>query len=121
MTHSALLPMRPHSDRDGQNARLHWRQRAQRARTWRVMAMVALAQAQFPEPLPDNGRGYVVRLTIRQRLGPLADSDGVSGMLKACRDGIASFLGVTDDGRGPTWKYEIERGPDNVLIEMETP
>ncbi len=96
-----------------QNAREHWRARANRVKSERSTAMVVCRAALTrPKRWP-----VVVRLT---RIGPRKlDSDNVAGACKATRDGVADWLGVDDgDESRVRWVYAQERGAYGVRVEV---
>ena len=46
------------------------------------------------------------------------DSDNLQGALKACRDGVAEWLGVDDRDPRVAWRYDQRRGPWSVEVEV---
>jgi len=113
-----LLPIRPLSDKDGQNARQHPMARHRRAKAWRDAVGDAATAAGWPRALP--WPRAVVTITIVAKRGAEPDDDGVVGMSKSCRDSIAKWFGCGDAPGGPvTWRYKWERGPDGTRIEIE--
>lgn len=46
------------------------------------------------------------------------DSDNLQGSLKACRDGVADWLGVDDRDPRVAWRYDQRRGPWAVEVEI---
>jgi hypothetical protein len=90
------------------NARGHWSKRAGRAKAQRgLVALMLRARAKAPKLRPIVG-GLVVTLT---RIAPRAlDDDNLRGALKACRDGVADWLGVDDRDRRVEWRYAQKRG-----------
>jgi hypothetical protein len=85
-----------------QNVREHWAVRAGRAKVHRQTAFYALGPTSKRPELP-----CTITMT---RLAPrLMDDDGATASLKACRDGIADWLGVDDGDKRLTWRYEQRR------------
>ena len=93
----------------GQNDREHWAAKARRVKAERQgmhwgMVTAAPGRQRFGSLLP-----CTVTLT---RVAPSAglDGDNLQGSLKACRDGVADWLGVDDRDPRVTWHYEQRRG-----------
>ena len=86
------------------NLREHWGQKAARAKLHRSHTALALrASTALCVPLPG-----VVRLV---RIAPRKlDDDNLSSALKACRDGVADWLGINDNDPRVRWEYGQERG-----------
>ena len=95
-----VLPLRLESKA---NAHVHWRHLAEKAKTQRGAAKMALAQSRL-EP---GGRAIVrlVRISPRE-----LDGDNLANALKAVRDGVADALGVDDRDPRVTWLPDWERG-----------
>jgi hypothetical protein len=118
----ALIPGRPMSDLDGPNARLHWAVRGRRSKFWQDSIHAYLTNAGFPRSLPDNGRGYVVRISVQQARPPLPDTDNRLGMCKQVRDHIAKFLGVSDAPGGIEWSVDwVLDSVDEMRVELHPP
>jgi hypothetical protein len=84
------------------NAREHWATKAKRVKSHRRTTRLVLAQHAAPTS------ACVVSLT---RIAPRAlDDDNLRGALKACRDGIADWLGVDDRDPRVSWEYEQRKG-----------
>lgn len=114
------IPWRPKSAVDGQNARIHWHRRHQRNLEVATVVLASLASSNWPQSLPDGGKGWRVTFTVRQKTARLMDSDGLVGCLKHARDCIAAYLGVDDGPAGPEWVYiGPERGPDETRVSLE--
>jgi hypothetical protein len=96
------------------NLREHWRQRAKRARMHREATHFQL-KATGEQPLPGP---LTVTLT---RIGPRPlDLDNCIGGFKACRDGVADWLGRDDADPLLTWRYAQERGaPKTYACRIE--
>jgi hypothetical protein len=110
---------------DGPNARRHWAERASRARFWRELAANTLRAAEWPTPLPDNGKGWVVEFWTFQKRGKPMDSDNAAACAKALRDGIAAYLAVDDAPGGIEWRYlpsiKAEREMrDGLMLVLKT-
>ena len=96
------------------NKREHWSKRARRAKQQRELAAWSLrATGKDAPPAP-----LTIKLT---RIAPKQlDSDNLSSGFKACRDGIADWLGIDDGDKGLTWAYAQERGkPKTYLVRVE--
>ena len=84
------------------NLREHWRVRHRRVQEQRRLVTMFLGSSPRPA-LP-----VVVRLT---RVAPRAlDGDNLQGAFKACRDAVATWLGVPDNHPGVAWEYAQARG-----------
>ena len=87
------------------NLREHWRTRANRNSSHRSATWFSLKAAGKFDPaiLP-----CVVTIT---RIAPRElDSDNAIGGAKSCRDGIADWLGVSDNDPRVDWRYAQARG-----------
>ena len=97
----------------GQNGREHWAVKAKRTKRERSGVADALAALFGRVPCPSR-----VRLTIlggHRRI----DDDNVRGRLKACRDGVADWLGVDDGDARITWECGHARGRSRgVRVEI---
>lgn len=105
-----VLPLRLESKA---NAHVHWRHLAEKAKTQRGAAKMALAQSRL-EP---GGRAIVrlVRISPRE-----LDGDNLANALKAVRDGVADALGVDDRDPRVTWLPDWERGaPKQHAVRVE--
>ncbi len=101
VTMTVFLPVRTYSD---SNLREHFFKKAKRAREQRsATALVCAAELQKPA-LP-----CVVKL-VRISPRPL-DLDNLQRSAKACRDGIADWLGVDDRSPLVHYVYDQEKGP----------
>lgn len=94
------------------NLREHWAQRAKRAKLHRTSARIAL----HPFAVPINAvRVRLVRMAPRE-----LDGDNLQSSLKACRDGVADWLGVADNDPRVSWEYAQERGkPKTYAVRVE--
>ena len=95
------------------NLREHWSKRSQRAKTQRAMVELYLRQHGAPKA------ASVVTLT---RIAPRPlDTDNLSGGFKACRDGVADWLGVDDSVKaGIEWRYAQRKGnPHQYAVEVK--
>ena len=110
MTCSVHIPLRTVSEA---NQREHWAKRARRAKLHRGTVRTVLGAAcAIPSP------PLVVRLT---RVAPRRlDCDNLRGALKACRDGVADWLGIDDGSEDITWEYEQTKGkPREYAVRVE--
>jgi crossover junction endodeoxyribonuclease RusA len=97
------------------NLREHWRKRAHRASIERNGVHLSLkVNASIVPPKPP----LVVTLT---RIAPRElDSDNNVAAFKACRDGIADWLGVNDNDKRIEWVYRQEKGaPKHYACRIE--
>lgn len=102
----------------GQNAREHWAVRARRVKRERQAVALVWRSRRLPWLPFDEERPYLVTLT---RISPrgMADSDNLSGALKAIRDQVAAEMGFDDGPSAPIrWSYAQERGAWGVRIEV---
>ena len=108
------IPLRTVSEA---NVREHYMARARRHADHRRIAGQAVMAS-----LPHAARRQITRVTLTRCGGRVMDDDNVAGALKACRDGVADALGVTDSPAGPVlWLYAQEPGGwKGVRIELET-
>ncbi len=111
-TWRGVIPIRTVS---GLNVREHWAKRSRRVKAERFATFVELHRiARVIPRLP-------VVVTLVRRATRLLDTDNLPGSMKAVRDQIAEFFGVTD---GPAetrirWVYGQEKGPAAVLVTIE--
>lgn len=94
---------------------MHWAKRAALARMHRSYAALAMRQVAGVSQLTDP---IVVTLT---RVAPRdLDDDNLIGGLKACRDGVADWLGIADNDPRVTWLYDQRKGePKRYAVEVE--
>lgn len=105
----ALLPLRIVSTA---NLREHWTAKGRRNSTHRMTARVALRQHQVPTSGP-------LTITLTRIAPRKLDSDNLAIAFKACRDGIADWLGVDDGHESLTWLYEQRKGnPGQYAAEV---
>lgn len=107
------------------NQREHHHAKATRARRQRETLSLALyTLGRQPAELLARGR---LRVTFTRLASGTLDDDNLAGAFKACRDAVASWLGVDDGSRGPvTWAYAQEphkrhRNNPMVRITFEEP
>lgn len=93
----AFIPIRANL---GQNARLHFMERARRTKAERRTAWAVTQKWVLP---PGGARVHLVRFGAKP-----VDTDNLTGVLKATRDGIADRLGIDDGGPEVTWTYAQE-------------
>ena len=84
------------------NLREHWATKAGRAKVQRTTT-AALLKAHKPPKLPITV--VLTRVSARQ-----LDTDNLAAAFKACRDGVADWLGVPDNNPGITWEYGQRKG-----------
>jgi hypothetical protein len=102
------IPIRTISEMNGRG---HWASKAKRAKLHRQAAWLCLA-AKVRPCLP-----CIVTLT---RIAPRAlDGDNLQASLKACRDGVADWIGVDDRDPRVSWCYQQHRGaPKQYSVEV---
>ena len=107
------------------NQRQHHHAKATRARRQREAMSLALCQlGRQPAELLARGR---LRVTFTRLASGTLDDDNLAGAFKACRDAVASWLGVDDGPRGPVvWAYAQEphkrhRNAPMVRVSFEEP
>lgn len=96
------------------NTREHHFARARRAATHRSTARLCLMAYGKPPAPP-----LTVKMT-RIGFGTL-DDDNLASSFKACRDGIADWLGLDDGNPGITWacaQQKGKRGEYGVIVEV---
>ncbi len=109
-----VAPLRTVSE---SNARGHWSKRAKRAKEQRgLVALLLRAKGTSPRPLTaysldTEGRRVPSRVVTLTRIAPRElDDDNLRGAMKACRDGVADWLGVDDRDPRVEWRYEQTKG-----------
>lgn len=96
------------------NLRLHWAAKAKLVKGHRTRTRAALSNE---APIPPATPLTVVLTRIAPRR---LDSDNLSSAFKACRDGVADWLGVDDGHKDIEWVYEQRAGgPKVYAIEVE--
>lgn len=110
------IPLRT---KTGLNSREHWAARQKRVKAERAAVAYGFLMSRDALWIKTGVLCFSVTLT---RIGPrFADDDNVIGGLKAVRDAIAENLGVDDGDRERIrFRYEQERGPWGVRIEIES-
>ncbi len=98
----------------GDNAHVHWREKAARTKAHRFAAKWATEAEMRRNNLADSewllsGAGLLVTLT---RIAPRPlDTDGNASAMKAVRDGVADAFGLkSDNDERITWAYAQRRG-----------
>lgn len=113
---------RPLSTSIGSNARhQHWGVKTKVVRPIRKMVGCHLTWAGWRAGmLPERGRGWVIKFTAIQGGGGVFPDPGDNreGAFKIVRDAVCSFLQVPDDGNGPEFRYDWQRGKTACLIEL---
>lgn len=109
--HSVFVPIRTIS---ASNSREHYMARARRVkgeRTTTVLLMRGMAAAEMVNRHQLLSRFPVIRLTrVAGPRGRTLDDDNLRGCLKACRDGVADWLGVNDNDYRVSWYYAQRKG-----------
>ena len=96
------------------NLRLHWAVKAKLAKSQRTRVRVALA-GDAPNPPTPPITVVLTRIAPRK-----LDTDNLASAFKACRDGVADWLGVDDGHKDIEWVYEQRAaGPKVYAIEVE--
>lgn len=106
-----LLPIKIISEA---NMRCHWREKSARVKTHRNTARLLMAVEGGPAP---TSPGVVITLT---RIAPRElDDDNLASGFKACRDGVADWLGIDDGSKRLQWRYEQRKGkPGQYAAEV---
>ena len=102
------IPIRIESEA---NLREHHQRRARRARDHRRAAFYTL----HGQPKPELPCTVVLTRIGRRDL----DDDNLAGGFKACRDGIAQWLGIDDADPRVSWRYAQRRDPSRYSAEVE--
>ncbi len=104
------IPVRTVSEANG---REHWAKKARRAKSQRDALRLAASSMMNKPPLP-----CTIRLT---RIAPRAlDTDNLATSFKACRDGLADWLGIDDRDPCVAWVYAQEKGlPREYAVRAE--
>lgn len=92
------------------NLREHWATKANRAKLQR-RTTAALLKAHKPPLLPITV--VLTRVAARQ-----LDTDNLASAFKACRDGVADWLGVPDNDPRVTWEYGQRKGKGCAMAEV---
>lgn len=94
------------------NTREGWQAKHRRAKAHRAAAKAALGRDIKGPPPP-----YVITIT---RVGPRKlDTDNLAASAKACRDGVADWLGIDDGDERLTWNYaQRSDGPGKYAAEI---
>lgn len=95
------------------NLREHWAKKASRTKTHRLTAWAELRRA-GAAPGRDPLRITLTRIAPRQ-----LDTDNLSSAFKACRDGVADWLGCADNHPSLTWVCAQRKGkPKEYAAEV---
>lgn len=95
------LPLRIISEA---NMRQHWRKAAERKKQHRSIARLFLQQ--YARPIePEH-----VKITLTRIAPRTLDDDNLASGFKACRDGVADWLGIDDGDKRLTWVYAQNKG-----------
>ena len=107
-----VIPVRTVSEA---NTHTHWRERARRAKTQRLVARSVILGVMSRGTL--DALPLVVTIT---RVAPRAlDDDNLASSQKAIRDGIADALGIDDRDPRVSWRYAQRRGdPKKYFVEV---
>ena len=99
------IALRIHSEA---NQREHWATKAKRVKMKRGVVGHALwfRELILKRPRPELPVTVIFTRLAARRL----DDDNLCGGFKACRDEVASWLGVNDNDPRVTWRYAQERG-----------
>jgi hypothetical protein len=82
-----------------------------RTETWKAMRHTGFGQ------MSDS-----VKVTMTRESAGSLDDDNLRGALKACRDGIADWLGINDNDKRVEWVYQqrqVPRGTYAVVVQVE--
>lgn len=110
---SVIMPIRTVSE---SNARGHWSKKARRAKDQRFVTWAKLRGSKGEPSSIDTS--VIVTLT---RIAPRKlDDDNLRGALKACRDGVADWLGIEDNDPRVSWQYGQEHGePKQYAVRID--
>ena len=95
------------------NSRDHWRKSSARKKSHRMIARSVLQQ--HARPMHDGA--VTILLT---RIGPRTlDDDNLASGFKACRDGVADWLGIDDGSPRLSWRYgQCKSRPGEYAAEV---
>ncbi len=128
------IPVKTLASRDGMNARVHWRTRADRTKKQRTIAKMMTAQAGHATGIMRTlyravGKELAIEVRIpsvvtltRKHSGVALDDDNLRSMMKAIRDGIADALGIKDNDPRVQWLYRQQKTKRNdfgVIVEID--
>lgn len=101
------VPIRTVSEMNG---REHWTVKAKRVKLHRQAAWLCLA----------GKLSFLPCTVILTRIAPRTlDGDNLQASLKACRDGVADWLGVDDGDSRVIWRYAQRPGaPKQYAVEV---
>lgn len=86
------------------NSRDHWRKSSARKKEHRAIARAVLQQ--HARPMHEGA----VKILLT-RIGPRTlDDDNLASGFKACRDGVADWLGIDDGSPRLAWSYTQAKG-----------
>ena len=107
------------------NLREYWAARAKRARAqrWTVRCHLAAQRWSVQEHAVAHVRAqHLLRIRLTRIAPRVLDTDNLAASLKACRDGVADWLGIDDGDEHLLWEYAQERAPipyyQAVRVEM---
>lgn len=86
------------------NDRSHWSVRYRKAKKERETALLCLMTKGRPPELP-------VTVELTRHATRLLDDDNLVSCMKACRDGVADWLGVDDGDPRITWVVKQRKAP----------
>jgi hypothetical protein len=81
------------------NSRQHWRQAAARKKLHRQTAQALLNRHERPR------HDGPITITLTRIAPRTLDDDNLASGFKACRDGVADWLGIDDGDKRLTWRY----------------
>lgn len=102
------------------NRREHFRVVAKRKALHRFNAQACMAFKLNPGFLMRHGQCDAITITLT-RIGPRTlDDDNLASGFKACRDGVADWLGIDDGDKRLTWRYDQRKGkPKEYAAEVQ--
>jgi hypothetical protein len=91
----------------------HWTAKAKRTRLHREAARVLLRRHSAPKAGP-------VTITLTRIASREMDGDNLQSAFKACRDGVADWLGIDDGHPWLTWVYAQRTGKPGMYAAEVT-
>ena len=105
------------------NVREHWAKRAKRTKLHRETTVKMLRT--YGESHRLYRAAFPIRwtITLTRIGGRTMDGDNLQASLKACRDGVADWLGIDDKDARLTWVYDQKpkqrKQPPGVRVDIE--
>jgi hypothetical protein len=104
------------------NVREHWTKRARRTKEHRTLTHAMLRSHGKASDVYRSSWPLRFAITLTRMGGRKLDDDNLRAALKACRDGVADWLGIDDGDERLTWVYRQEpkkrKMPPGVRVEI---